>query len=364
MEGKLQSFSELNPNELSAYYFYVKYPLQRDIEISRRSGIKISTLVSAKKRLTERGLLTFRAFPFYTYDGFNLFSIIVVRVKGSAEGEIHERLREINSSGNVKVLFALSDIDTAVALFYARRYSDVFETKKSLFEYYSTLGNTLRIYDYTLLTSGMLVLNLFDYSPKVHHLLKERCPESPQSVALEEDLKEMGDNECFTVGEDSGTNEDVKEVAKHLFLNPTATSVELSRHLNMSRQRISRVRKKIVEEALLRTYVSPFEGEFFEDIFTFYIIEFGVNVGREEMLSFYERNRTLLKEHNMLFLHSSDHAFILNNYPNYYTYKESKFAILEALKREFSNLVKMDEYFISTKKRFTYRLPHHFSSLM
>lgn len=316
MKGRREVLRQLSPMECLSYYYHVKYPQRRDVEISAMSGIKVSTLVTASKKLAMKGLLRYVAFPFNFSEPAPYLFLLTVELEG--EGDLEFPGMEDVEEG-VHIPLCLSDGRSIAALIYVRRYTDLFQFKRRLLETAPLKERAVKIREHCLLRDGLVALNLFDHSGRFARALFSEKGDGKWMNGLKKEEEKLGDNELVVLPDSTPRHLSPEEnqVLAALLMDPSMNYIELSRVVGMNRQRVAKIKRSLEERLCYRAYVDPFAGIGEDEILVIHTFEHTRKVDAEEVISFYREKREKIKGHNLIFLHSQDTTLMIDVYPSY-----------------------------------------------
>jgi len=363
MKGGEDVLRQLSPMESLSYYYFIKYPPRRDVDISTRSGIKLSTLVTARKKLTSKGLLKYSVFPFNFSEPRPYLFLLTVESERTGDESKCEDVKVVQE-GSVSLILSMSDGRSTASFVYAARYTDFFRFKHQLLREIYPRGGAAEVKEHCLLREGLVALNLFDHSRRVaRELLSEISPARLRERLREEEAA-LGDNELIILPDVTGAHLRKEEMAilNALFRDPTMNYVKLSWATGINRQRAARIKKRLDEEVYYRPYVDPFSTLRESELVVIHAMEHSGEVDGGAVASLYKESRDEFREYNVLFLHSRDTSVMIEIYPTYREFRKRSSDLEELMGDKPFHLTSHHTLVMTPGESFEARVPSSFPS--
>ncbi len=242
------SLSELTKKEKLVFYNLVKQPELNDNELSEKIGIKRSTITAIRNRLKKDGFYYTSIIPNLPAIGCRLMGIIygrynplTPRTERMKASTFEERLK------HPELVFARSTDTEFVNIYVAEHLADIRRIQDKAFLDYEAHGfieefNTV-YYPLELST----ITSLFNFAPLLRRLF---------GIQPQENLPDYNGSAWDTSKPIELTNIE-KIILDALVKHPDATSIQLSKITGKTRSTVSKVRKEMLDNGLIKILNIP-----------------------------------------------------------------------------------------------------------
>ena len=240
----------LSSNEKLALYGLVRFPAFNDRMLAGELGLKMSTVTAIRNRLKREGYFRTVRIPYLERLGGELLIVNSARLNIlKPREELLRTLREVLSSMD-DVFYAIADANNLVLFSMCRNYTDAWTDAEKgyqqLAEKGALAGRLGRKQTVIFPLNQTKLLRFFDFSKVLDqaYSLEYAAPEPPVSVKLET----SGPRRLSRIE---------KRVLLGLVRHPDLVDNDVARKIGVTRQSVTKIRKRLESERLLVTIRVP-----------------------------------------------------------------------------------------------------------
>jgi DNA-binding Lrp family transcriptional regulator len=308
----------LTKNEKKVLYGITRYPALNDSELSQVINVKLSTLTSIKRRLSDEGYYRSLMVPLVNRLGCELLAVIYMQFNPVIP--LRERVKTTKRTIEVfdEIFFSVGEEEKGFSMSLSQNYTNIGRINEIRTETFGKLGLLEKEYPHEVIfpfeTSS--IHRFFDFAHVLQHLF---TLEDAQISTKTSDLFRNIDTVELTAKE--------KKVYSTLVAHPTATTQQIGDIVGLSRHTVARMKKQFFENGLLQLLTLPNLKKLGVDILTFYHISFNPHKAPSvKELSVLDSSSTIF------FASRKFEAVLLSAYPTYQDYKEDEMNKIRFLK--------------------------------
>jgi len=307
----------LTKNEEKALYGLVRYPEMRDSELASKLDVKLSTLTSIKRRLSDQGFFRSLTVPMANRLGCELLAVIYAQFNPVIL--LEERIRTTKKSIEVfdEIFFSVGEQEKGFSISLSQNYATIGRINEIRTETFGKLGLLEKEYPYEVIFPFEMsnITRFFDYT----RLLKK--------IFSIDDAEAKTKSRWFNDKSQVSLSPKERKVFAALVEHPDATTQKIGGIVGLSRHTVSRMKKQFFEGGLLKQIVLPNLNQLGVEILAFYHIKFNPHKAPSK------EDIAYLDSPFSIFLASRKfETVILSAYPNYQDYKEDEMNKIRFLK--------------------------------
>ena len=308
----------LTKNEKKVLYGITRYPTVTDSELADIIHVKLSTLTSIKRRLSDSGYYRTLMIPLVNRLGCELLAIIYMQFNPVIP--LRERVETTKKTIEVfdEIFFSVGEEEKGFSMSLSQNYTNIGRINEIRTETFGKLGLLEKEYPHEVIfpfeTSH--IHRFFDFSTVLQHLFRlEDSSPPPQTTPLFRNIETIE----LTAKE--------KKVYSALVEYPTETTQQIGDRVGLSRHTIARMKKQFFEDGILYRLTLPNLKALGVDILTVYHISFNPHKAPSitELAS-------LDSSSTVFFASRKFEAVFLSAYPTYQDYKEDEMNKIRYLK--------------------------------
>lgn len=307
----------LTKNEEKVLYGLVRYPEMQDSELASKLDVKLSTLTSIKRRLSNQGFFRNLTVPMVNHLGCELLAVIYTQFNPVIPLEERVQTTKRNIEIFDEIFFSVGEQEKGFSISLSQNYATIGRINEIRTETFGRLGLLEKEYPYEVIFPFEMshITRFFDYT----RLLKR---------IFSIDDKESGiKSEWFNDVNRVMLSQKEQKVYATLVEHPDDTTQEIGEMVGLSRHTISRMKKQFFEKELLKQIVLPNLNQLGIEILAFYHIKFNPHRAPSK------EDITYLDSPFTIFLASRKfETVILSAYPTYQEYKEDEMSKIRFLK--------------------------------
>lgn len=233
--------NNLTNNEKKVFYAISVFPEYSDIEISKKTSIKRSTVTSIKNRLKKERYFKILRIPSLSLLRCNILSISRHTFNRDSKNSYDNNINENNYPN---IIYHLSTKNYSVAVSVLKDLSDL---RGNALKYSLQDSSNSHIDDFKYIyfqKDSLSLFNFFNYSKILKNIFN-----------IKDDF-ELNNN---MVNQNSNIklNDKDKKIVLHLVKYPDATDTEIASMSKVSRITVSKLKRKLLSEGYLRTVIVP-----------------------------------------------------------------------------------------------------------
>jgi DNA-binding Lrp family transcriptional regulator len=327
----------LTEKEQLALYGMIRFPTQKDKDLSRILQMKPSTLTSIKKRLhkggngekdEKSGFYRPLYVPMLNRLGCEILGII--HTEFSPVIPLQERIKISRETieKNQEIFLSIGALEQGFSLSFNKNYTSFSKINEDRTEMFGS--NKLIEKKYPLEVNFPFALstipNFFDFS----RLLAHRYNIDPQALVLSElEQNSLKPIPWFPKGPLVKMSQKEKGVMTALIQRPTATMEVIGQQVNLSRHTVARMKEKFLSQDLIRKVIIPDLEKLGFSLLVFYHFKLSPNKKiAPEVID------TLNSYSTIFFAARKYEVVIISAYLDYAEYKEDKMNKISYLKGE------------------------------
>lgn len=306
---------KLTTKERMVFYYLVKYPNESDRFVSEKSGIKLSTVTAIKNRLLQLGYFRSIRIPCYYNIGYEMFNYSIWKLlsnkldfEGIVESDSFKQLNYMMGQSGTR-LFMVN---------FSRDYTDTWRAINAVNKYIRDSYG----FEYTDKLAGF---NLFPLRESI--ILSYMDYDSLVGKAL--DIGQVKPIDPYIARSVYQFNKIEEKVFRALIEYPDVPDTTLSEKFGMTRQLISRLKKKFDKEKLFKTIRMPNLNKLGFSIMEFTTIPIRDDWDKKDILPVIKRELPKLRP--IIALMSDTRLFYYTAYFDFPDYQSSTEAFLMAL---------------------------------
>jgi len=249
----------LTEKEQLALYGLIRFPMQKDKNLSTILRMKPSTLTSIKKRLHKDGKDGYYRplyVPMLNRLGCEILGIIHTEFSPVIPLEDRMKISRETIEKNQEIFLSIGALEQGFSLSFNQNYTTLSRINENRTEMFG--NNKLIEKKYPMEVNFPFSLssipNFFDYSK----LLAHRYNIDPKDlVLLENDEETLKSSQWFPDVPPIKLSHKEKGVLTALIQNPTATMEVIGQQVNLSRHTVARMKEKFLSENLIRKIIVP-----------------------------------------------------------------------------------------------------------
>jgi len=308
----------LTNNEKKVLYGITRYPSISDSELAGIIDVKLSTLTSIKRRLTDHDYYRTLMIPQVNRLGCELLAIIYMQFNPVIP--LRERVKTTKKTIEVfdEIFFSVGEEEKGFSMSISQNYTNIGRINEIRTETFGRLGLLEKEYPHEVIfpfeTSH--IRRFFDFAPLLQQLF---------DIVDEHQTNKPRDLFNNTTPMELTTKE--KKVYYALVEHPTATTQQIGDIVDLSRHTVARMKNHFFDTGLLQLLTLPDLQKLGLDILTFYHISFNPNKAPSPAeLSALDSPSTIF------FASRKFESVLLSAYPTYQEYKEDEMNKIRFLK--------------------------------
>lgn len=308
----------LTKNEKKVLCGITRYPALNDSELSSVIDVKLSTLTSIKRRLSNEGYYRSLMIPLVNRLGCELLAVIYMQFNPVIP--LRERVETTKRTIEVfdEIFFSVGEEEKGFSMSLSQNYTNIGRINEIRTETFGKLGLLEKEYPHEVIfpfeTSH--IHRFFDFAHVLQHLFALDDTQTSQKTS---DLfRNVNVIELTAKG---------KKVYSTLVAHPNATTQQVGDLVGLSRHTVARMKKQFFENGLLQLLTLPNLKKLGVDILTFYHISFNPHKAPSvNELSVLDSPSTVF------FASRKFEAVLLSAYLTYQEYKEDEMNKIRFLK--------------------------------
>lgn len=326
----------LTKNEKKVLYGITRYPAVTDSELADIIDVKLSTLTSIKRRLSDHGYYRTLMIPFVNRLGCELLAIIYMQFNPVIP--LRERIETTKRTIEVfdEIFFSIGEEEKGFSMSLSQNYTIIGRINEIRTETFGSLGLLEKEYPHEVIfpfeTSH--IYRFFDFAPILQQLF-----------SIKDNYENHSPNDLFSDVTPMDLTIKEKKVYSTLVEHPTATTQQIGDQVGLSRHTVARMKNQFFDNGLLKLLTLPDLQKLGLDILTFYHISFNPNKAPNTT-----ELSALDSPYTIFFAIRKFETVLLSAYPTYQQYKADEMNKIRYLKE--NNLFSLPP-FIST-----YRFGH------
>ncbi len=312
--------NSLTKKEKLVLYGLIKYPEMSDGGLSSLLDLRLSTFSSIKRRLLKQNFFQSLIVPVLNRLGSELLAVIYTNFNPVIP--LENRIKTTKKTIEVfeEIFFSIGEQDKGFSLSLSQNYTNIGKINDIRTETFGGVGLLEREYPNEVVFPFEIsrIHRFFDFSRAIRRYF-----------SLDDEDK---DNPWFTDNSRVHLSKREKEVYSEIVGYPNETSRRIGDIVGISRQTVSRMKKRFFEERLIRRIVIPDLKKLGFEILAFYHIKFSPNNPPKI------EDIKKLDTHSTIFL--AERRFettLISVYPSYQEYKQDKIEKIRFLKE--NNLI-------------------------
>ena len=307
----------LTKNEEKVLYGLVRYPEMKDNELASKLDVKLSTLTSIKRRLSDQKFFRGLTVPMVNRLGCELLAFIYAQFNPVIP--LEDRIRTTKKSIEVfdEIFFSVGEQEKGFSISLSQNYATIGRINEIRTETFGKLGLLEKEYPYEVIFPFEMshITRFFDYT----RLLKRIFSIDDKEVKIKSDW--FNDVSRATLSPKE------RKVYAALVERPDATTQQIGETVGLSRHTISRMKKQFFEEGLLKQVILPDLRRLGVEILAFYHIKFNPHKAPSKAdIDYLDSPFTILLANRKF------EAVVLSAYPTYQDYKEDEMNKIRFLK--------------------------------
>jgi|YNPNPStandDraft_1061719.scaffolds.fasta_scaffold00473_16 DNA-binding MarR family transcriptional regulator len=317
---KTMKKKKLTRNEETVLYGLVRYPDLTDSQLSDIINIKTSTISSIKKRLINRRYYRPITIPMINHFGCELLAVLYTQFNPVIP--LEERIKTTRKTIEIfpEIFFSVGEPEKGFSISLSKNYTTIGQINERRTETFGRLGLLDKKYPSEVIFPFQIstIKRFFDTSRLIKKMFNIQ--------ETEDDEKE---ETWFNTVDYTTLNNKEKKVLEAYVEHPSATTQEIGDMISLSRHTVSRIKKRLYNEDLLRTINIPDLHMIGADLLVFHHFKFNPHKApsKEEIL-------TLDSPFTLFFAFRKYEAVVISAYPSYYDHKEDEIQKIRGLKEK------------------------------
>ena len=309
----------LTEKEQLVLYGLVRYPHLSCKELAERIGLKYSTVSTAKKRLRKEGFYRVVALPSFHRLGCELLAVIYTNF--SPLIPLEERVKVTRNTIEVfeEIFLSVGEEDKGFSLSFSKDYTTIGMINDIRTRLFGGKGLLEDKYPHLVIFPFKIskIYRFFDFSPLLSSLLDLKVDSAEEEMLFEQyaDLPELSKTE--------------KKIFCEIVENPDLADVSIGKKLGISRHTVSKTRRKLFGEGLIRLINIPNFKKLDLKILAFYHVRFDP---RNPPDMDKDEGRELMSKSSIFMASRRFEAIMLSMYRDYVDYKSDKMRLINLLK--------------------------------
>jgi len=312
----------LTKNEEKVLYGLIMHPEKNDSELSSEIKVKLSTLTSIKKRLSDQGFFRKLNVPMLNRLGCELLAVIYAQFNPVIP--LEERVQATKKTIEVfdELVFSVGEQEKGFSVNLSKNYTNIGRINEVRTETFGRLGLLEKEYPneaiFPFETSQ--IIRFFDFSRVLNKFFSLENSKQPKTKTWFNNLSQTD----FTTKE--------KEVYAAIVEHPDLTTQQIGDLVGLSRHTVSRMKKQFFENDLMREITIPDLKKLGFEILVFYHVKFNPNKApNEDDISYLDSPSTIFLANRKF------ESVIISAYPTYQEYKQDEMNKIRFLKE--NNLI-------------------------
>ncbi len=310
----------LNINEKSVLYGLVKFPTKNDKQISSILKMKESTFTSIKNRLFQHKMFKNYYIPMLNRLGCEILAIIFSNFNPIIP--LKERVSITSEKIEVteEIFLSIGELEKGFSLSINQDYTTFSQTNEIRTKIFGNLGLFEEYFPHEIIFPFQIstIRNFFNCSHALEDLfMKDKI----HKKILEIKEQFHFHHKWFRDPTELALNKKERRVLVALIKNPDATmeQIGLDESVNVSRHTVAKMKKKFIDEGIIKKIVVPDLKKIGFKLLVFYYLNFSPkNPPNEEDLKIIDSPSTLF------YINRKFSAVLISVYPDYAEYKEDK----------------------------------------
>ena len=318
--SEIVKLTHLTKNEEKVTYGLVRYPGLNDSELSSIIGVKLSTLTSIKRRLSDRGFFRNIVVPMLNRLGCELLAVIYTQFNPVIP--LEERVTTTRKTIEVfeEIFFSAGEQEKGFSVSMSKNYTNIGRINEIRTETFGKVGLLEKEYPNEVIFPFEIshISRFFDFSRVLNEIFSlENVEDDGINFDWFNDLDQI-----------ELTNKE-KTVYAAIVEHSDFTTQQIGDIVGLSRHTVSRMKKQFFENNLLKKITFPNLNKFGFEILAFYHIEFNPNMPPSK------RDIEYLDTPSTIFLASKKFEIVMiSAYSTYQEYKEAKMRKIRFLKEK------------------------------
>ncbi len=312
----------LTKNEEKVLYGLVRYPEMKDSELASKLDVKLSTLTSIKRRLSDQKFFRSLTVPMVNRLGCELLAFIYAQFNPVIP--LEDRIRTTKKSIEVfdEIFFSVGEQEKGFSISLSQNYATIGRINEIRTETFGKLGLLEKEYPYEVIFPFEMshITRFFDYTRLLKRIFSIDDKETKAKPNWFNDVNRVA------------LSPKERKVYAALVERPDATTQQIGDAVSLSRHTISRMKKQFFEEGLLKQIIFPDLRRLGVEILAFYHIKFNPHKAPSKADIDY-----LDSPFTILLVNRKFEAVVLSAYPTYQDYKEDEMNKIRFLKE--NNLI-------------------------
>ncbi|MHA1795696.1 MAG: winged helix-turn-helix transcriptional regulator, partial [Promethearchaeota archaeon] len=258
----------LTSNEERVLYGIVCHPEKTDKELASLLKMKDSTLTSIKKRLEQNNYYSIHYIPQLNRLGVEMLGIIFTSFNPTINFEDRVEITKEKIEIAQEIFYSVGAPEMGFSLSFTRNYSDFCAINETRTETFGEKGLLEKEFPHEVIFpfSISTIDEFFDYS----RLLYDHFSQSLFGIMMPPPTTKP----CFNNNEPIRLNDKEKRVLIALIANPKATMQQIGDEVELSRHTVARIKKKFLEQDVLRIKAIPNLNKIGFKLLVFYHLKF------------------------------------------------------------------------------------------
>ena len=312
--------SQLTEKEKKALYGLIRYPTLNDSGLSEKINVKLSTLTSIKRRLSNQKYFHKLTVPMLNRLGAELLAVIYTKFNPVIP--LEERVKTTRKTIEVfdEIFFSVGAQDKGFSISLSKNYTNIGRINEIRTDTFGKVGLLEEKYPNEAIFpfENSYIHRFFDYSRVIRKFF---------DFEIEEDDDIKSKAEWFNDTKKVELTDKEINIYTALIERPDATTQQIGEKIGVSRHTVSRVKKKFFENSLLKQVIIPNLKKLGFEILAFYPIKFNPNKSPSiEDINVLDSPSTIFLARRQF------ETVIVSAYPTYQDYKEDKMHKIRFLK--------------------------------
>jgi len=309
--------AQLTKKEKKVLYGLIRYPDLNDSNLSEKINVKLSTLTSIKRRLSEQKYFHKLTVPLLNRLGAELLAVIYTQFNPVIP--LNERVMTTRKTIEVfdEIFFSVGEQDKGFSISLSKNYTNIGRINEIRTDTFGKVGLLEEKYPNEAIFpfENSQIHRFFDYSQVIKEFFEIESNDTKSKTGWFNDTKKV-----------ELTNKEMN-VYTLLIKHPGATTQQIGEKIGISRHTVSRMKKKFFENGLLKQIIIPNLKKLGFEILAFYPIKFNPNKSPSI------KDINVLDSPSTIFLARRQfETVIISAYPTYQDYKEDKMHKIRFLK--------------------------------
>jgi DNA-binding MarR family transcriptional regulator len=310
---------QLTKKEEKVLYGLIRYPNLSDSDLSEKINVKLSTLTSIKRRLSEQKYFYKLTVPLLNRLGAELLAVIYTQFNPVIP--LEERVKTTRKTIEVfdEIFFSVGAQDKGFSISLSKNYTNIGRINEIRTDTFGKVGLLEEKYPNEAIFpfENSHIHRFFDYSRVIKKFFDFEIEDDDTKSKTEwfNDTKKI-----------ELTNKEIN-IYTALIEHPDATTQQIGEKIGVSRHTVARMKKKFFENGLLKQIIIPNLKKLGFEILAFYPIKFNPSKSPSiEDIDILDTSSTIFLARRQF------ETVIISAYPTYQDYKEDKMHKIRFLK--------------------------------